>query len=252
MRVSGRCSWPWLYADPAGILSALLAANQDLTGMESLLRDLVTLIIAQGRPAEADQLFARSPGPSAGPARTGLADRGLCPALQELERQGQTLKAFPSAAAALPALRASARTIARDPDQPAPRRISVLQLLGRAGDGQDEDIAVLGSLLNVQMSEPMQRAAVDRIGRIRGDAVPATLVKGWSGYAPSVRALVLDVLLRREAWAQVLLDRIDAKELTAADLGAGARQASPRSSLLGFAPARGNCWPARSTRSDRS
>ncbi|HXI50279.1 MAG TPA: PVC-type heme-binding CxxCH protein, partial [Candidatus Saccharimonadales bacterium] len=211
--------------DPAGILSALLAANQDLTGVEPLLRDLVTLIIAIGRPAEADKLFAQIARPVGGTgAHSAWQIAAFAQLLQELERQGQTLKGFPSAAAALPALRASARTIARDPDQPAPRRISVLQLLGRAGDGQDEDIAVLGSLLNVQMSEAVQRAAVDRIGRIRGDAVAATLVKGWSGYAPSVRALVLDVLLRREAWAQVLLDRIDAKQLTAADLGAGARQ----------------------------
>ena len=49
-------------------------------------------------------------------------------------------------------------------------------------------------------------------------------IEGWAGYTPAVREKLLDVLLVRGAWCEMLLSEIEAGRLAAADLGTATRQ----------------------------
>jgi hypothetical protein len=58
-------------------------------------------------------------------------------------------------------------------------------------------------------------AAVARIG---GESVPRVLLTDWTAHSPELKGLVVDVLLRNEAWTNQLLDAAEKKAVTAADI----------------------------------
>jgi putative heme-binding domain-containing protein len=211
---------------PGEILRALMAARADLAGVERLVRNLVTLIAANGSETEMASVLTEL-------AKPALADDTHAPwqisafaqFLQEFEKSKRSLDNFKAAAAAaLPSMLASARRIAGNAAQPVERRASAVSLLGRDAASQSADATLLASLLSPRTPDTLQRAALDRLGQMRSEVVPAVLMQGWSGLSPNIRAQALEVLLRRDEWTRALLDCLEAKQLTPEDFGAGARQ----------------------------
>jgi putative membrane-bound dehydrogenase-like protein len=103
-------------------------------------------------------------------------------------------------------------------------RLQAVLLLGRGFDHQQEDIKLLADLLVPQSSAEMQFAAVTTLGKLRERNVPSLLLRGWKGFAPTLRAQVLDVLLRRPESVKATLDAVEAKTILAFEIDAARRQ----------------------------
>src|SRR4029079_16234277 len=94
---------------------------------------------------------------------------------------------------------AQARQKAADAKATAAERVAAVRVLGRGPGDPAGDRAALVELLGPQVSSDVQAAAVAALARTATPDTPATLLKGWKGYSPTVRAAVLSALLAREA-----------------------------------------------------
>jgi putative heme-binding domain-containing protein len=123
---------------------------------------------------------------------------------------------------------ATARTLARGehdgPDDDVAFRTAAIRLLGRGLDGQEDDRALLGSLLAPQQPAEVQSAAVAALARLRRPDLPAALLAGWRSHTPALRQQILDVLMSREEWSLALVASIESGEVSASQLDARRRQ----------------------------
>jgi putative membrane-bound dehydrogenase-like protein len=124
----------------------------------------------------------------------------------------------------LAALFSAARSAAADAQTAPGKRSAAVRLLGRGPDRQAEDLALLAKLLAPQTADDLQAAVVDNLGRLRDPHVPATLLQGWKGYSPTLRAQVLDTLLRRDDWIKALLDAVERQQVLPSEFDAPRRQ----------------------------
>ncbi|MEY4941374.1 MAG: hypothetical protein RIQ93_3109, partial [Verrucomicrobiota bacterium] len=134
-------------------------------------------------------------------------------------------QAMQAALTATAGLLDAARAVAGDGRAPVAQRVAAVALLGRGFDRQDEDFKSLLSLMAPPASEALQLAAVKAIGHLNLPAVPERLLGMWDGYAPAVRAAVLDVLTSRAPWTTLLLDRIEANRSIIAGIDTGRKAA---------------------------
>jgi len=104
------------------------------------------------------------------------------------------------------------------------QRIASVRLLGRDPRNREDDLKLLGALLEPRVSGAVQVAAVDSLRRIAPESLAEALISGWRGHGPALRAQILDVLLSREAWTEALLAKIEARAVAAADIDATRRQ----------------------------
>ena len=58
---------------------------------------------------------------------------------------------------------------------------------------------------------------------------PRRCLAGWHGHGPELRSQILDALLGREKWSEILLTAIDRKQIPASDIDATRRQRLQRS-----------------------
>ncbi|MEM7232510.1 MAG: PVC-type heme-binding CxxCH protein [Planctomycetota bacterium] len=77
------------------------------------------------------------------------------------------------------------------------------------------NLEVIASLLSPQSSPGMQSAAVRALVETASDETPSALLASWPQYTPKLRGEVLDALLSRAPWTQVLLGAIESKAVTA-------------------------------------
>ena len=119
----------------------------------------------------------------------------------------------------------AARAVAADAGAALPERVAAARIVGRGRTQQAEDVELLAGLLGPQSPAELQLAAVASLGRINRANVPEKLLASWSGYGPAVRAAVLDLVTSRPAWAQVLLDRVEADRSLIAQIEPGRRVA---------------------------
>jgi putative heme-binding domain-containing protein len=126
--------------------------------------------------------------------------------------------------AALSGMFKTARAAATDANAPAERRAAAVRLLARQGSAVPTDVEILRALLVPQVPEEVQSAAVAALSRGAGADAPALLLSGWKGYAPGLRARVLDVLLARGDGLRATLDALEAKKVLPADIDAERRQ----------------------------
>ena len=119
---------------------------------------------------------------------------------------------------------ASARGSSLDEGAPEAQRKAAIRLMARKADTRPADIESLGLLLNAQTPSGVQVAVVSRLGALSGTQVPEVLMGGWSRYTPSIRSEVLNVLTTRSDWLMKLVDAIEDKQVSRADLSAGIRQ----------------------------
>jgi putative membrane-bound dehydrogenase-like protein len=117
-----------------------------------------------------------------------------------------------------------ARTAVANAEAPDDERLRAVRLLGRSPEQREHDIASLVALLVPQSTGALQTAAVDALGRIDSDAVPPALLADWKGHGPALRSEILDVLLSRTRWVEMLLAAIESKQVPASDIDAARRQ----------------------------
>lgn len=111
-----------------------------------------------------------------------------------------------------------ARSVASDANAPSDTRTAAIELLARQAETMDDDLRRLSGLLTPQSPVELQRAAVVAVGRAGPGLAPAVLLKNWPTYSPELRGAVADVLLRNDASIVALLDAVEAKQVTAADI----------------------------------
>jgi putative membrane-bound dehydrogenase-like protein len=128
------------------------------------------------------------------------------------------------ALAAMQAMASIAGTIYDDRKTTDEVRLVAMRLLGRVPDNLDKDLQRLSRELVPQASPVLQRAAVERLARIDDVRVPGALLADWASHAPPLRRSILNVLTSRRAWTHSLLDALEKKAVTPADLDAAARQ----------------------------
>ncbi|HEV3138556.1 MAG TPA: hypothetical protein VGZ26_11645, partial [Pirellulales bacterium] len=117
-----------------------------------------------------------------------------------------------------------ARGIVANDAAPEEDRLRAVRLLGRSESQRAADIASLGALVAPQSSGALQTASVEALGRLESDEVAKVLLAGWKGHGPAVRSEILDALLSRPAWAEMLLGAIREGQVPAADIDAARRQ----------------------------
>lgn len=119
----------------------------------------------------------------------------------------------------------AARRVAVDAAAPVAQRIAAVGVIGRGRTRQAGELPLLSQLLGSQSPVQLQLAAVAALGRMRDNSIPKRLLADWTGYGPSVRGAVLDLLTSRAAWAQELLDRLEADSAMRAQVEPGRRLA---------------------------
>ncbi len=117
-----------------------------------------------------------------------------------------------------------ARATVADENAPEDDRLRAARLLGRSAAQREADIASLVALLVPQSSAALQTAVVDALGRIDNDAVPRALLAKWKSHTPALRSEILEVLLSRGHWVEILLEAISSKQVPAGDVDASRRQ----------------------------
>ncbi len=125
---------------------------------------------------------------------------------------------------------AAARKIAEDGKAPVAERVAAAQVLGRGRSLQNEDVQQLIALLTPQSPVELQLAAVTALGRINRPTIPTKLLARWNGYGRAVRTAVLDLIISRTNWANLLLDRVEADPAMRAEIDAGRQLALVRHS----------------------
>ncbi len=168
-----------------------------------------------------------------GEAETAAQFGALAQLLDWLQRNNRTLAQLQAGgdAATAAALQEAegvferARRVAIATGAPLSQRLAAVAVVGRGRTRQNEDIELLAGLLGPQSPVELQLAAARALGRINRNTVPERLLAGWAGYGPRVRAAVLQLLISRPAWAQVLLDKAENDRALAAQIDAGSRLA---------------------------
>ena len=117
-----------------------------------------------------------------------------------------------------------ARQTAGKPDRPVADRVIASRLLGRDMADSQAELDLLTTWLAPQTDAALQSAAVSALQRSVDPGVAKRLIGGWTGYSPTRRREVLNVLLSRPAWHESLLDAMEAETIIAVELDASTRQ----------------------------
>jgi putative membrane-bound dehydrogenase-like protein len=191
---------------------------------ESLLRQLMSTIAAVGD----QQMLTKAVTQICTPRSKEFATwqlAAVASTLQQLRKQGTATQAILAEEGknALNALLEDARILAVDNTVELPKRAAAVQLLAESGE-PDRDLELLANLLTPQQAIEMQRSAVEALAQSSDNRATEILLEGWDTYSPLVRAQVLDALINRQAWAIVLLDRIESGVISANQIDATRRQ----------------------------
>lgn len=171
-------------------------------------------IVTQHAPALGRVLSAIGAGGGAGPLPQFTA---MGRVLDGLQRNNTSLEKLQSSAGArlaeplkaVDAVFALARRVASDGKAPLDQRLAAVNVLGRGRSQQNEDVQLLAGLLTPQSPVELQQAAVATLGRMNRPTIPTKLLAAWTGYGRTIRTAVLDLVMSRVQWANLLLDKID-------------------------------------------
>ncbi len=211
--------WALLNSLSDGATEVFTASVQDRALLEApggidWLRQLATLIGAQGRPS------------------------GIHPVLDWVMADRNEGVALPVAVALLDGERRSgrpgspvdphfvelsirARAVVVEAWVPEPLRIDAIRLLGHIPGEQTR--AVLEPLL-AGGSDALRREVIRTLAVDADPAVTRALLRGWSGYTPSLRNEALNVVISRRSGALELLEAVDSGSVPKADIPAAVIQ----------------------------
>jgi putative membrane-bound dehydrogenase-like protein len=213
----------------AAVVEAVRATNQDVP--PALTQGLLQSAVGFGEPLAAAVLLEHLLRPRDGrysPAQfAALAgwldalDQRNTPLDRLAKDAGQPLREQISN---LAAVFAAARKAAGDSRTALPERLQAVRLLGRGLDHRQEDLVALAELLGPRTADELQTAVVSALGQLADSRAPSALLKEWRGYTPKLRALALDVLLRRPDGPKIVLDALAGKQVLAQEVPLVVRQ----------------------------
>jgi putative membrane-bound dehydrogenase-like protein len=116
------------------------------------------------------------------------------------------------------AILADARNQLNNPNAPESLRIAAVKVLGLRDRDLQRDMAALAGTLLPQNSAALQIAAVDRLGEMKEDEVPALLLRDWKSHRPAIRDRIVEILLRRSYWTRLFLDAVENRTVAAKEV----------------------------------
>jgi putative heme-binding domain-containing protein len=96
--------------------------------------------------------------------------------------------------------------------------------LCRESERRADDVTTLTGLLNPQSSDALQRATIERLGRLDDERIPTAVLTGWKSYSPGVRGRILEMLLGRARWTESLLAHLERGTPAPGEMDAARRQ----------------------------
>lgn len=117
-----------------------------------------------------------------------------------------------------------ARSLALDAQAEEPLRLTAVRLLGLVRQQPEALQETLAALLAPQCPLALQLAAVETAARLPGTLPAQAILAGWRTYGPELRTRVIEVLLRRQASIDVLLQALADGLLAPTELTALHRQ----------------------------
>ena len=119
---------------------------------------------------------------------------------------------------------ALARDVALNDSRPVDERVAAIRVLGRGTSGREEDLKALADLLAPRNSDYLQKVGLKSLVKSYTSLGGRVLIQGWGTYGPAIRDEVLDALLSRSEWVDLLLDEIEAEKIAVGQIGAVHRQ----------------------------
>lgn len=117
----------------------------------------------------------------------------------------------------------AAAACAMDRQRADTERQVALKLLGRRESDREQALRDLVSLLGPSEPPTIQAAALSAIMQLRDDAAAHALLDAWPTLSPGPRNSAMDALLARDAWALILLSRLEQGEISLQELDAARR-----------------------------
>jgi putative membrane-bound dehydrogenase-like protein len=160
--------------------------------------------------------------PSASAVRMGALS-GTLAGLAARPQQAAT--SLPHAAQVrLGQLVAEAWSVACDDDEPLPRRVAAVEVLGHAATIGSSQVDRLLDLLAPRNPPEVQAAALQALARQSDRRVAEAMLAGWNTHSPRLRAAMLEVLLSRQVWTTTLVAAMESGTVPAGALDASTRQ----------------------------
>ncbi|MGI8966653.1 MAG: PVC-type heme-binding CxxCH protein, partial [Limisphaerales bacterium] len=210
MQAAALSSLPEGAPEMFNLLTTRFPIAQSKSGQEFLAK-LAALIGAQNQPNAVNQVLGFLSQVN-DPALSFALVRALGDGLQ---RAKTSLAAVARNGSLTPIFTRANETAAND-QSPVPERMEAIQLLGLNRYADVEPILL--PLLNPNQPPEIQLAAIKTLARFNEAPIANELTKRWTNFTDQARSEALTVLLARPERASVLLNAIQAKTISPADL----------------------------------
>jgi len=189
-------------------LFELATAERDASSLESALK-------AMGKPQSSGRYAA-------------WQFEALGGVLDVLDRRGQSVRDLNGLGGAelgraidqLDGLLKQARTLADSAGAGAESSVELTAALRVLGHGNGSpDLERLGRFLQPRYPVPLQQAALRNLGRARDKKAGAVLSASWAGCGPGLRPVLLNALLARREWVEILLTAIEQGRIPGRQIG---------------------------------
>lgn len=210
------------------ILKAVLSAPPETRGRGEMAGQLIATAVGQNDSEILSRMLA-----AVAPANQQKPDAFqfamLKSLLDALDRKDMTLASLATGEtqASIERLKAMfeyARKVAVDASAPEAIREPAIRVLGRGPAHQDEDLQLLGKLLQPANPLPLQKAAIETLKFSGSSQVPGLLLANWKLFSPSLRALALEILLSRDEFTRELLGGVANSVIQANEIPPVSRQ----------------------------
>ncbi|VAX38706.1 hypothetical protein MNBD_PLANCTO02-137 [hydrothermal vent metagenome] len=211
----------------------LLQNHQQRPPSKTVMTTLINMVVSTKDQATLSQICLRisrqpKPGNSFSPSQIEM----LSLLLDTLSRHNSSLSILSKngtqptrdAITSLRPLFVKARQVAINEKASLVNRQHALLLLGRGFDQREKDIKILIELMSPRQSQPLQRSTLNALAQFSDRKVGESLLARWKTFGPQLRTDLLDLLLRRQAWLEQLLDAIEQKKIRTSHIDATRRQ----------------------------
>lgn len=142
-----------------------------------------------------------------------------------------------------------AREIALDLNRAEDERVAAIRVLGRGTSGREDDLSSLAALMAPRSSIRLQKAALESLVNSYPIQGVQVLLQGWRAHAPSIRDHVLNVILSRYEWMNLLLEEIEQEKISVVQIGPVYRQRLLRHGQSGIRERARAIFPTQLSRS---
>lgn len=199
------------------MFKSITVGRDSIEPTPGVIEGVMKLAVAQGEETKAVKYLSQSA--TAGDAASFAAMAGLLDALAQKNLSFESLIQKHEAKSLDNLFDAARRAVSTD-DCPESKKLAAIRLLGR----DHKDLSRLSSLLGLQHSATLQRAAMDQLIKTRADHVGELLLEHWQHSSPNRKADILNALIGRPKWATTLLSAIEAGKVLPAEIGAAHQQ----------------------------